>query len=282
MAGTISRTSLLLISGLFLALVLYGLPRRTGGAPTRTSESFATAVPGGAGTPQIAKLEYLAKTNHVALLELCLANYRAGGHGDYTSKFMKQERIDGKLGDEQDMDVKFMRTPFSVSLHWTRNPPPGDRVLYVDGKWNNQMLVRPAGILSWVGTVIRPPAGAEAMRTTLHPVTDFGFERSLENLLAVYRQADKAGELRQEFGGYADVGGRKTIVLVRYLPQSPKYPSYKTVTCIDVDTLVPMMIEGTDSEHRLLYRYVYTDTRFNAGLTDADFLPQANDMKDPG
>ena len=282
-AGYVTKRTLFLASGLFLGLGLYALPSCTPEASSRSTQTFAEAVHEDANTPELRKTEALAKDGHIQLLEMCLAHYRAVGYRDFTAKFLKQERIAGKLGPEEDTDVKFMDKPFSVALHWTRNAPPADRVIYVEGKWGGQMAVHPSSVLlSWVGTVLRPPAGPEAMEHSLHPITDIGFQHSLESLLSVYRQAEKAGDLKQEFGGYAQVGGRKTIVLIRYLPQTDKYPSYKTTTCIDLEYLVPVMIEGLDRDGQLVYRYVCTDIHFNTGLSAADFLPKANGMEDPG
>lgn len=245
------------------------------------SNPFAKVNSDNAAYKNADTMEAMARTDHIALLEKCLAHCRSQ-YKDYTCDFMKQERIAGQLSKEQDIEAKFRQSPFSVSLFWTRNSPSGDRLLYVEGEWDNQVLVRPAGLLSIIGTVKRPTAGPETFRAALHPVTDFGFERGLISLLSVYSQAKKAGDLKQEFGGYAEVAGRKTIVLVRYLPPGDQYPSHKNLTYIDLEYQVPTLIEGYDGQGQLSYRYMYTDIHFNKGLTAHDFLPEANDMKNPG
>ena len=59
---------------------------------------------------------------------------------------------------------------FSVAMAWTQNAPLGDRVLYVEGKYDNKMMVRPkAPFLQAItgGSVLRKPDGPEAMRNTL-------------------------------------------------------------------------------------------------------------------
>jgi hypothetical protein len=232
-------------------------------------------VPAAAG-----KLEATAKSDHAALLELCLKHYREN-YRDYTCLFKKQERMRGTLGRVQEIDVKFMDHPFSVSMHWIKNPPSqADWVLYVDGKWKDQMMVRPTGLGLLAGPQLRAPDGPEAMRETLKPVTAFGFERTLRALIDVYALSKKNGELRQEFGGYATVDGRDTLILVRYLPNKPEYPAWKTVTYIDTECLLPVMIEGYgwDDQHLLLCRYAYRNVKFNVGLTAEDFLPKANGM----
>jgi len=247
---------------------------------------FVVAISGqaiGENDPTVmAEVKHLAQTDHVALLEYCLANYQ-GRFRDYTCTMIKQERINKLVSKEQEIRVKFMEEPYSVAMEWTpQTAPMGDRVLYVEGKYNNQMLVRPRGLLNQlVGTVMRPPDSPEAMRSTLRPVNQFGFRRAMESLLKVYRQARRAGDLKEAFGGYAEVGGRKAIVLVRYLPAKDNYPSCKTVIFIDLEYLIPSAVEGYDWDGRLACSYVYKDLAFNVGLTPSDFLPAANDMVPP-
>ena len=86
---------------------------------------------------------------------------------------------------------------------------------------------------------------------------------------------------KESFGGYGDVSGRKAICLIRYLPAKDDYPARKTVVFIDVEHLVPLLIEGYDWDENLSSRYVYKNVRFNVGLTEQDFLPEANDMARP-
>ena len=128
------------------------------------------------------------------------------------------------------------------------------------------------------------------MKSTLRPVNLFGFKRGMQSLLDVYRLAAERGELKQAFGGYAEVAGRKTIVLVRYLPDTEEYrrtAAPLTNIYIDLDYLVPIMIEGTEHDwprpngNGLLCRYVYEDVKFNVGLTEDHFRPAAWDLVEP-
>jgi hypothetical protein len=229
------------------------------------------------------KVIHLAQTDQIALLEFCQANY-VRSYRDYTCTLLKKERINGQLGAEQRLHVKFRGSPFSVAMAWDANSPIGDRVLYVEGKYNGNMVVRPKGKLLQLltkGSVLRQPDGAEAMRTTLRPVNLFGFQRGMNELIKVYRQAQQAGDLKMTFGKYATVAGRRTFVLERYLPPKNDYPAAKTLVYIDEEYLVPICIEGFDWEQRLTSRYLFKDIRFNVGLTDDDFLPEANGISLP-
>ena len=235
------------------------------------------------GNPEDAleKLVHLAKTDHIALLEHCQDHY-VRSYRDYVCTLFKQERIKGALGKEQEIQVKFRQSPFSVAMEWLRNAPIGDRVLYVEGKYDDKMIVRPKSGFPQLltgGSVRRKPDGADAMKNTLRPVNLFGFHRGMRELIKVYREAKEAGHLKQAFGEFAEVAGRRAVVLERYLPPERDYPAWKTLIYIDVDYLVPICIEGFDWEQRLSSRYVYKDIQFNVGLTEDDFLPEANGIK---
>lgn len=239
-------------------------------------------VVGANSTEVRARVEELARTDHVALLRYCLANYE-GRYQDYTCKFIKQERIRGKLGKAQEIAVKFTDSPFRVAMAWTKNAPIGDRLIYVQGRYDDMMLVRPhSKMLRWLGTQKRRPDGPDAMKNTLRPVTGFGFANATRSLIGVYAEARRAGESKEEFGGYAKVDGRECIVLIRRLPATSKtYPAWRTTVYIDLEYLLPVCLEGLNWDKKLACRYSYTDVKFNVGLDGGDFLPQTNDMVPP-
>ncbi len=282
MTGPSNRRARLFVGALLLVLFCLQCTRSEAFRESR----FIVAVAGHSlernSPSEFKQVEELAKSDHAALLELCLANYDQS-YRDYVCTFLKQERINQVVGKQQEVEVKFLDSPYSVAMAWTPETAPiGDRVLYVEGKYNGQMLVRPKGFLGrLVGTVARDPDGPAAMRNTLRPVNMFGFRRALKSLLAVYERADRQGDLREAFGGFAQVAGRETVVLIRYLPPKGDYPAYKTVIFIDLEYLVPVCIEGYDWDEQLSSRYIYRDVSFDVGLTDADFLPAANEMKPP-
>ena len=178
--------------------------------------------------------------------------------------------------------MKFKEKPFSVVLSWFQNKPIGERVIYVEGKWNGQMLVMPKG---WrrtlVGDQFRKPDCKEAMQNTLRPVNIFGFKRGMQSLLKVYGQAKKAGHLDQRFGGRVKIEGRECIVLVRYLPAKNDYPAWETEVYIDLEYLVPIRIEGKNWDKKISCIYQYKNVTFNVGLKDSDFRAEANGMKAP-
>ena len=241
-------------------------------------EVVAVGALSGAGAS--GKLERLAKTDHVALLKKALAHYRDNVR-DYRCKFSKQERISGRLRPRQEMEIKFLEEPFSVAMHWVKNAPMGDRVLYVHGKYNGNMLVKPKGalIVFTAGkSVLRDPKSKDVMANTLKPVTDFGFRRAMESLLKVYELARSRNECEISFLGYFNVGGRKAMKLQRVLPARKDYPGKTTTWYLDVDNLILLGLETTDWDDRLVCSYFYENVQLNVGLGEEDFTPKANGM----
>lgn len=230
-----------------------------------------------------AELENLAKTNQIELLKLAIDHYRVS-YQDYACTFCKTERIDGQLRATQKIDVKFRQNPYSVAMHWLVNAPAADRMLYVAGKYDGQMLVMPKGMLSLVtgGAVLRDPVGQDAMANTLRPVTMFGFENMMVNMLDVYQMAAQGGQLQFSFLGYGDICGRKVLILQRVLPYTKEYAARAaktTVWYLDVEYLVPLAVEFHDWTDQLVSKYAYSDIKFNVGLGDKDFTPEANDIQ---
>ena len=235
-----------------------------------------------------AHIQQLAETDHVKLLEMCLEKFRERNIKSYTCTFVKQEKIRGKLGKRQSIDVNFLAKPFSVAMRWVKNPPMGDMILYVDGKFKDdktgrsQMMVRPTNAFLrrlTGGFVKRLPDGDDAMKSTLRPCTMFGFENGLKSLLDVYKLARQRGECVERMDGFAKVDGRDCIVLVRFLPERTGYPAKKTIVCIDLEYLLPVRVKGYGWDDKVNCDYEYRKVNFDAALQAEDFTPKANGFK---
>ena len=249
-------------------------------------ENFSVVISGktvGKNAPAVLqKVEHLAKTDQAELLAYCRKAYEER-FSDYTATLIKQERLGRELSETQTIRCKYLREPYSVALAWVKNAGRADRVIFVRGKYGNQMLVRPSSgfLAALVGTVKRDPDGTEAMKSTLRPINEFGFGNSLEDLEKIYRLAEERGELETEFKGFGthEQTGRKAAILERRLPPRDDYPAVRTVVYIDTEYLVPTIVEGYDQDDELICRYIFKNIKFNVGLTEEDFLPENNDMK---
>jgi len=226
---------------------------------------------------RIERLEQLARNDHIALLKWSLENYQKNIR-DYTTSFSKQERINGKLKPIQEMSVCFKEQPFSLLMEWEKNAGVIDKLLYVEGSYDNQMIVHPTGIFSWVKSVKRQPDCKKARESNLRTCDQFGFARNLKNLLRIYDRAQKKNDLRTNFLGINEVLGRRCITIERILPPRKNYPDARMVINLDVENLLPIDLTSYDWQGNLISRYTYGDLKVNTGLTDNNFLPQTNQL----
>ncbi len=265
----LAKTVLLLCLTVLSCLAIIGCQAQATKAPNKITPPAAAAAP--------PSLEELARTDHIALLEKCLDHYRKNYHA-YTCVFRKQERLDGTLRSEQEVAVRFREEPFSVAMKWLENAPAADRLLYVEGKYDGKMIVRPSFVLARGLTIRKDPEAQDVMKKTLRPVTRFGFKRGLIHLIKIYRQARQGGELDARFEGYAQLDGRTVLLLKRILPDKPEYPAPVTEIYVDPQRLVPLCIRAYETDGTLQANYVYQDVKFNPPLSDEDFTPESLEM----
>ncbi len=79
-------------------------------------------------------------------------------------------------------------------------------------------------------------------------------------------------------------GNDKTpcFVLARLLPnEKPEYPAKTTYILLDQKTYLPLRIIGYGWNDKLICDYQYLSVKFNAGLTDKHFTPEACKIEPP-
>lgn len=225
----------------------------------------------------------LAQDDPVGFFDFAIENYRKS-YRNYTCRLTKSERLGGKMGETQVIDIKFKENPFSVLMVWQENPTRGDKMLYVEDarlprdKW--MMQIHPSGAIGkLIRSVERRPDDPEVLRSSLRSINEFGFLRGMTSLKMVYGQAARAGHLIEaSYLGTGMVDGRPTFALKRVLPNGHDYPAKTTIVEIDQEYLVPVHIKGTNWQDQPLCDYTYTNIKFNTDLKDADFTRKANGL----
>ncbi len=217
----------------------------------------------------------LAKSDPVLLLERAKSLYQ-DNITDYTGTLYKQERIAGKLGTEQLISFKFREKPFSIYMQWQKNAGRTDRLLYVEGQNDNKMIVHPTGLFCWLKSVKRRPRCKQALQTNLYTCDEFGFGRMIERISKIYQQAQSHGDVKKKYLGLDKVDDRECIVIEAALPQKADYPCGRLVMKIDIGYLLPVYIASYDWNDKLISKYIYTDLKFNTGLTEQQFTRKAN------
>ena len=193
---------------------------------------------------------------------------------NYRAIFHKQERVEGRLMEEETVLFKFKR-PFKVYMKWMKEPYKGHELLYVEGWNNNRMVVRDSGITGMM-TVNLNPKGSLAMKGNRHPVTDSGLDHLVTLLRDYMRRGVKEKELEFKKVGEEILYGRRTqrVEILSSRGRGKDYYCYRAVLNLDLERKVPIKVQIYDWENNLIENYGYEDLRFNVGLSDADFSPK--------
>lgn len=204
----------------------------------------------------------------------------------YTCTLYKQERINpaGPMGLEQKMTCKFLDKPFSVYLEAVENPIGAKKVLYVEGKWDNKMLVQPAGLAVLLGFFLIDPHGSQARAETLQGIDQFGFRKSVDKMIHDFQTASKEGILTCTLLGANILAGRKVIVYEAKITEprpTGRFEFPRIRVWLDREWLLPIAVDTWDAQGIERGHYRYVDVDFNAKLAPKDFLPETNGMKSP-
>lgn len=203
---------------------------------------------------------------------------------DYTCLFLKQERLKGKLGKVEEIEVRYREDPQSIFMVWKRNKGDVRRSLlidspeFVDRKGRRVARVEPDGIL--IRLIVRdikiPIHSKRARAASRRTMDNFGFAATFGLLESFNRLAADNGELEFHYDGIGRIDGRPTYRLVRHLPytgEDGEYPDAMMVLHLDQEWLLPTAVYSY-ADHQgkeLLGSYVFTKVRLNAGLTEEDF-----------
>ena len=205
---------------------------------------------------------------------------------DYTCIMVRRERINGRLGPHEFIYAKVRHrrvegertvVPFSVYMKFLKPRAVVDReVLYVEGKNDGEMFARRGGTRFAFVTTRLDPLGNLAMRGNRHPVTEFGIENLLDQLIVSARR-DLAHDCSVEYLQGAKINGRPALgIVVTQLDRDHEPEYYQTRIFVDRESNLPIHYEGYDwpkdgKSPQLLEQYTYTNVQTNVGLNDVDF-----------
>lgn len=199
----------------------------------------------------------------------------------YTALFHKQERIDGKLGKPEAIELKVRHQPFALYLKF-RDPEPGKEVVYAAGRYDNHMIAHGAGVSRLLIPRLKvAPDSALALRGNRHPITDAGLS-NLNRRLIGFREMDMTDdEAITILDRHADDQGRTWLRSIHDHPNRKSDRPFKYVEVLyDPETLLPHQIasyewptpgQGTDPP--LAEKYTYENVILNVPLSDIDFDP---------
>ena len=115
---------------------------------------------------------------------------------DYSCMLVSQEQVNGKLLDQNFIQLKMKTEPFSVHMRWAApEKSKGQEVVFVLGKNNNKMRVKSNLLVNKVvGFVSIDPTDPRVMEHSWHTILEAGMGNMIEQNLRQWELARKNGK----------------------------------------------------------------------------------------
>ncbi len=217
---------------------------------------------------------------------------------DYTATLEKQERVNGVLGEAQQIELKILTQsprPGTSSEHplhaYFRFVSPtrvkGREVIWVEGKNDNKLVAHEAG---WMGMirVSLNPTDALAMMGNKYPANRVGIENLLQKLIEKGLRDRTSPEVQVTLEENIPWEGLQcTRVVVVHPKAQPNLDFHRAEILFDPTRKIPLAYTAylwptSDNQSLPLEEsYIYHDLKLNVGLTEADFDPDNADYNFP-
>lgn len=263
------------------ALALFGMvvtssrcTNSTGITDLSSAAAGLAPLRAGKSTAKETRLIDQAESDPVGLLEKGL-QWHDTKLRDYEGTFHLQELRDGGASLSAVCRFKFRSDPFSLAMWWLRGAGRIDRLLYVAGLNDGQMIVHPTGLTGrLLGAVAVDPGGKMARKGGTRPITEFGMRNALVRILESFRRDAGRGALRSRCLGLGMLEGRRVLTLEKLSTDG------KLIVDLLAEALVPVRIRRFAADGQLTAFYQYSGLRFNRGFTDTTFSPAAVGLAD--
>ncbi len=196
---------------------------------------------------------------------------------DYACTFFKQERVDGELGEQQQMLMKVRHEPFSVYMSFLK-PFAGREVLYVDGQNSGKMVVLDAGFKRMLGKMNIDPQGTLAMTGQRRPITDVGIRNLTIKLMKMWEKESQFAECEVTTQPASKLSGRSaTMIQVVHPVPRQDFKFYAARLFLDNEMKIPlhfdayMWPEQAGGEPPLDESFTYSNLKINNGYTAREF-----------
>lgn len=200
---------------------------------------------------------------------------------DYTCVFVKQERVDGQLLDEERLEMKVRHKPFSVYMRFIQPESlAGQEAIYVEGGNDGKLVAHANGLKGKVvGTISLDPTGFLAMRNNRYPITNAGMKNLVTLLVQLGQRKDLLKDCRVAFIDDGKIGDRSCMLIEISNPRPVgDFRLAKAKIWLDREWNVPLGFESWEwpkrgKEPLLAERYQYLQVKFDEELGDRDFDP---------
>lgn len=208
------------------------------------------------------------------LAVLATAQEKASALASYTAILEMQEDVDGELRPLDRIHLKFRQKPFSVYMRWADN---NQEVLFVEGKNDNRLLVKPAkGLAALMRVLHLDPDSPMAKQTFRYSITDSGLENLVNRIQKSYAARDDWSSVAECSVSDATVSNIDvTAYDVRFLNSdvSPDYSGSRFYFDKRSGLLIGLDNFGWSDEPqpRLIEHYRYLEINPGISLQDDDF-----------
>jgi Protein of unknown function (DUF1571) len=210
---------------------------------------------------------------------------------DFSCVLAKRELLHGRLHDYEYLRTIVRReqttgertVPYSVYAEFlSPKKLKGRRVLYVEGRNENKMLVRKGGPRFGHVVVNIAPTSDAALRESRYPITELGLSNVVRRLLEQAKLdmiADpEAKNTEVVFYRNAKIDSRTcTHIRVTHSKEDDVFTFHQANIYVDDELNVPLRVETylwpkkEGEPPVLLEEYTYMKLKLNVGLTDDDF-----------
>jgi hypothetical protein len=201
---------------------------------------------------------------------------------DYSCTFVKRERVDGVLGEQQHIFLKVMHQPFSVYMLF-KQPYTGREVVYVEGQNGNKIVALDVGAKRFLGKLNLDPNGALAMKGQKHPITSVGIRNLCAKLIKMSEAELKFGECDVRTVPDSKIDSRPTTMVQIIHPTARKeFKNHVARIFFDNEHQIPIHYDAyswpTQEGGKPLLEecYTYQNLQLNNNFTPIDFDPNNN------
>jgi hypothetical protein len=197
---------------------------------------------------------------------------------DYSAVLIKQERINGQLGEEQAAFVKVRHQPFAVYMFFLK-PCKGREVLYKDATDGTKgiLVAMDCGWKRRFGKLEFDPEGNMAMNGQKYPVMKLGIRELTKELIDVANTDVNFSECEVSHSQRVMNGRSVTMLEVVHPTPRKNFRFYKAQIFMDNELRVPIRYaaylwpENPGEKPPLEEVYTYLKLKTNNGFTDKDF-----------
>ena len=200
------------------------------------------------------------------------------GIQDYSATLVKQERINGELGEQEWAFIKVRHQPFSVYMYFLQ-PNKGRECLYnhpLDGT-KGKLVAMDCGWKRRFGKVELDPDGAMAMKGQKYPITKLGLRNLTTELVDVATNDVQFQECEVTTSQRTINGRAATLLEVVHPVPRQNFRFHRAEVFIDNELLLPVRYaaylwpEAPGMDPPLEEAYTYINLKINNGFTNADF-----------